>query len=116
MVVAAVVCLVLAALIGGSGAWTLVRRPAGDINAQVMRLVAPTQLAAAVMLAAAGIVALVAPTRVGLPALAIGAVAAVATVAAGSWQGARFAARQEASGGCGSAGGCGGCSRVCATE
>lgn len=110
MVVAAVFCLGLAALIGGSGLWTLLRRPGADLTAQVVRMVAPVQLAAAVMLAAAGTITLAAPAA-GPTALAVGIVGAVATIAAGSWQGARYAARRESAGGCASGGGCAGCVR-----
>ena len=111
MVVGAVLCLGLAVLIGGSGLWTLSRRPAGDLTGQVLRMVAPVQLAAAVMLAAAGAVTLLAPA-LGPAALVVGALGAVATIAAGSWQGARYAARREAAGGgCGSGGDCAGCTR-----
>lgn len=114
MVVAAVLCLCLAALIGGSGVWTLTRRPAGDLTGQVLRLVAPTQLAAAIMLAAGAVVALAAPARVGTLGLILGVAGAVATIGAGSWQGARYAARRESSGGgCESGGGCGACTRSC---
>lgn len=114
MVIAAVVCLGMAVLIGGTGLWTL-RRPApADLTGVVLRAVAPTQLAAGVMLAAAGIVALTAPHRIGLTALIVGGVGAFATLAAGSWQGARYVERRQAAGGgCGSAEGCGGCAKVC---
>ncbi len=37
MVVGAVVCLCLAALIGGSGLWTLARAGAADLTGQVLR-------------------------------------------------------------------------------
>ncbi|MEI6253161.1 MAG: hypothetical protein WCP30_10175 [Mycobacteriaceae bacterium] len=115
MAVGAVVCLGLAVLIGGSGLWTLARTPGVDLTGQVLRAVAPTQLAAAVMLAAGAILALAAPDTIGKIGLIGGVVGAVATIAAGSWQGARYAARREASagGGCGSAEGCGGCAKVC---
>ncbi len=113
MVAGAVACLVLAVLVGGSGLWTLTRSPAGDLTTQVLRAVAPTQIAAAVMLAAGGICALAAPPPIGLLGLLTGAVGAVGTIAAGSWQGARFAARREGVGGCGSGEGCGGCAKVC---
>lgn len=113
MVVAAVLCLGLAALIGGSGLWTLTRPPAGDLTGQVLRLVAPTQLAAAVMLAAGAVVALLAPDHMGTLGLILGVIGAVATVGAGSWQGARYAARRESAGGCESGGGCGACTRSC---
>ncbi|WP_293310148.1 hypothetical protein [Mycolicibacterium sp.] len=114
MIIGAVLSLGLAVLIGGSGVWTLARRPATDLTSQVLRMVAPTQVAAGVMLAAGGILALAAAPRVGLIGLIVGAVGAVGTVVAGSWQGARYAARQEAAApGCGSGGGCGGCDSVC---
>lgn len=113
MVVAAVLCLCLAALVGGSGLWTLTRRPAGDLTGQVLRLVAPTQLAAAVMLAAGAVAALLAPATVGTLGLILGVAGAVATIGAGSWQGARYAARRESEASCESGGGCGGCGNVC---
>ena len=115
MVVGAVLSLGLAVLIGGSGLWTLTRQPTSELTGQVLRMVAPTQVAAAVMLAAGGVLALAAPSRIGLIGLILGVVGAVGTVVAGSWQGARYAARREASSGagCGSSAGCGGCSKVC---
>jgi hypothetical protein len=113
MIVGAVVCLVLAVLVGGSGVWTLTRTPAADLTGQVLRAVAPTQVAAAVMLAAGGICALAAPQPIGLIGLIAGVIGAIGTIAAGSWQGARYAARQERAGGCGSGDGCGGCAKVC---
>ncbi|MGV0993836.1 MAG: hypothetical protein ACOYBX_16120 [Mycobacterium sp.] len=114
MIIGAVLSLGLAVLIGGSGLWTLARRPVTDLTTQVVRMVAPTQVAAGIMLAAGGILALAAPARVGLVGLIVGAVGAVGTIVAGSWQGARYAARQEAAApGCGSDEGCGGCGQVC---
>ncbi len=113
MVFGAVACLVLAVLIGGSGLWTLTRTPATDLTGQVLRSVAPPQVAAAVMLAAGGICGLAAPSPIGLIGLIAGAAGAVGTIAAASWQGARFAARREATGGCGSGSGCGGCAKLC---
>lgn len=116
MVIGAVVCLGLAVLIGATGLRTLAHRPGVDLTGQVLRSVAPTQIAAAVMLAAGGVLALAAPGTVGTIGLAGGALGAVVTIAAGSWQGARYAARREAAagGGCGSGEGCGGCAKVCA--
>ena len=113
MVIGAVVSLVLAVLIGGTGLWTLRRPVPADLNGQVVRMVAPTQLAAGVMLAAGGAIALAASHRIGLIALIGGFVGAVGTIAAGSWQSARYATRKQSSGGCGSSAGCGGCSQVC---
>ena len=114
MTVGAVVCLGLAVLIGGSGLWTLTRKPTADLTGQVMRAVAPTQLAAAVMLAAGAIIALAVGGQFGWTAMITGFIGGVATIAVGSWQGARFATRREAAAGsCGSGGGCGGCAKVC---
>lgn len=114
MTIASVVCLCLAALIGGTGLWTLTRRAgATDLTGQVVRSVAPAQLAAAVMLGAGAVVGLVAPTRIGLIGVIAGVLGAFGTLAAASWQAARYAERRSQSGGCGS-GGCGGCAQVCA--
>jgi hypothetical protein len=113
MAVGAVLSLGLAALIGGSGLWTLARRPGIDVTAQVVRAVAPTQIAGAVMLAAGAIVALAAPARFGLIGLIIGALGAFGTIGAGSWRAARYAARSQTASTCGSADGCAGCSQLC---
>lgn len=116
MTVASVVCLCLAVLIGGTGLWTLTRGAATDLTGQVLRSVAPAQLAAAVMLAAGAIVGLTAPAQIGVIAVIVGVVGAVGTLGAASWQGARYAERKSGSGGCDSAGGCGGCGQVCAPQ
>lgn len=114
MTVGPLVALGLAALIGGSGLWTLTRPPAVDLTGQVLRAVAPTQLAAAVMLAAGAILGLAAPEPIAKIGLLGGAVGAILTIAAGSWQGARYAARREAAAkDCGSGQGCGGCAKAC---
>jgi len=113
MVVGAVLSLCLAALIGGSGLWSLARRSGVDITGQVLRAVAPTQVAAAVMLAAGAVTALAAPTRIGVIGLIIGAIGAIGTIAAGSWRAARYAAQRQVSASCGSANGCAGCTQLC---
>ncbi|MCB0940311.1 MAG: hypothetical protein KDB72_08745 [Mycobacterium sp.] len=113
MVIGGVVCLTLAVLIGGSGLFAMKRTQGADVTSQVLRAMAPTQLAAAVMLAVGGVVALASPTRAGLLVLIVCVTGAVGTVAAGSWQGARYAARREAAVGCGGGGGCTGCTKVC---
>jgi hypothetical protein len=111
MLIVGVVCLALAVLVGGSGLWTM-NRPVIDLTSEVMRAVAPTQLAAAVMLAAGGITALAAPASTALVVLVVCVLGALATIGAGSWQGARYAARREAaSTGC--AGSCTSCVRSC---
>jgi hypothetical protein len=111
MFIVGVVCLCLAVLIGGSGLWTLTRPAATDVTGQVLRAVVPTQLAAAVMLVAGASAALAAPAHTGLVVLIVCVLGAVGTVAVGSWQGARYAARREAEASC--AGSCAGCSMSC---
>ena len=113
MVAGAVLSLCLAALIGGSGLWTLARRPGVDLSVRVLRAVAPTQIAAAIMLAAGAIAALAAPARIGLIGLIIGAAGAISTIGAGSWRAARYAAQQRVTPNCGSADGCAGCTQLC---
>jgi TRAP-type mannitol/chloroaromatic compound transport system permease large subunit len=114
MFIAGVVCLCLAVLVAGSGVWTLTRPAGADLTTQVLRAVAPTQLAAGVMLAAGGIGALAAPPSIALMVLILCVIGAIGTVAAGSWQGARYAARREAaSASSGCAGSCTSCIRSC---
>jgi hypothetical protein len=91
MLIAAVLCLCAAAASAGLGVRALARPvPAGGTQ-QVLRAVAPTQLAAAVMLAAGGVVALSNQPPIGLLVLCVGG--AVGTVTAGVCQGARYAQR-----------------------
>lgn len=113
MVIGAVLSLSLAVLIGGSGLWTLARRGGIGVNDQVLRAVAPTQIAAAVMLAAGGVAALTAPSQIGLSGLIIAAAGAIATIAVGSWRAARYAANKQGAADCGSSGGCAGCTQLC---
>jgi hypothetical protein len=114
MLIAGVLCVCAAVVIAALGLRSLVR-PA-DTTRLVMRSVAPPQLAAAVMLAAGGTVALAAPQdatlRVVGVCLGVCIVGAVGTVAAGSWQAARYALRRDASAaGCG--GDCAACTLAC---
>ncbi len=92
MLIAAVLCLCAAVGIGVAGVWTLARPHAGDPDRQLLRALAPAQLAAAVMLAAGGAVALSADATTGLLVLILCVVGAVATVAAGSWHIAKVGA------------------------
>ncbi|MDT5009794.1 MAG: hypothetical protein QOH57_1411 [Mycobacterium sp.] len=113
MLIAGVICLCAAAAIAALGARALAR-PAAAGTQQVLRAVAPTQLAAAAMLAAGGIVALSGRPSVGL--LVLCAAGAVGTIAAGLWQGTRYArALIEGDRGCaGAAGGsCASCTLPC---
>ncbi len=85
-----------AVVMAARGLWSLSRSVAPDTAQVVMRTVAPPQLAAAVMLAAGGAVALAAPHDTALPVVGVCIVGAVGTVVAGAWQSARYALRREA--------------------
>lgn len=119
MLIAAVLCLCAAVATAGGGLWLLTRPVAADPVRQVLRAVAPTQLAAAVMLTAGGVVALSTQPETGLVVVVVCVVGAVCTVAAGCWQSAKVvaagantaAARREADAGCGGA--CATCTLSC---
>ncbi|BBX19432.1 hypothetical protein CRI77_24515 [Mycolicibacterium duvalii] len=106
MLVAAVLCLSAAVVAAASGVWSLTRRPTDDYVHQVLRAVAPTQLAAAVMLGAGAVVALTATPPMSVVILVVCTVGAVGTVGAGCWQAAAAVARRNAAH-AGTAGGCG---------
>ena len=117
MLVAAVLCLCAAVVTAAQAVWSLTRPPTADYVRQVLRAVAPTQLAAAVMLAAGAVVALWANPPISTVALIVGVAGAVGTVAAGCWQSAKAVLRDEkrqsaaASAGCGGA--CASCTLSC---
>jgi len=105
-----VLCLIAAVVSLVFGVRTLARPLTGDPEQLVLRAVAPAQIAVGVILAVGGTLVLAAPPAVALLALIISITGALGTLAAGAWQGARFAARQSVaaqSGGCGSGCGCG---------
>ena len=110
MFIVAVVCLCAAAAIAGLGVWLLARPRSADPIQSVLRGVAPTQLAAAAMLAAAGTVALSSHPDTALVVVVVCVVGAVSTVAAGCWQAAKVIASREAA-----VGGADGCGGACAT-
>jgi hypothetical protein len=114
MLIAAVLCLCAAVATAAVGVWLLSRPSSGDFVRQVLRGVAPTQLAAAVMLAAGGAVALSTRPDTGVLVVSVCVIGAVSTVAAGCWQSAKVVARTqsaEAAVGCGGA--CGTCTLSC---
>lgn len=111
MLIAAVLCLSAAVVIAGLGIWLLTKPHTGDPVSQVLRAVAPTQLAAAVMLAAGGAVALSTRPDTALVVVIVCVIGAVGTVAAGCWQSAKAVAASTAA----TAQPAGGCGGVCAT-
>jgi hypothetical protein len=113
MLIAAVLCLCAAAAVAGLGLWLLSRPRSGDFVRQVLRGVAPTQLAAAVMLAAGGVVALSARPQTGLLVVVVCVIGAISTVAAGCWQSAKVAAAASAKSAAEGAVGCGGACATC---
>ncbi|HVQ49633.1 MAG TPA: hypothetical protein VMS92_06255 [Mycobacterium sp.] len=121
MLIAAVLCLCAAVATAGFGLWLLTRPRTADPVSQVLRAVAPTQLAAAVMLTAGGLVALSARPQTGMLVVVVCVVGAVATVAAGCWQSAKVVAAtgaqstgaQRPSGAVGCGGACATCTLSC---
>jgi hypothetical protein len=114
MLFAAVGCLCAAAATAALGGWTLSRPRSADMVRQVLRAVAPTQLAAAAMLTVAGVVALSSQPETGLVVVIVCVGGAIATVAAGCWQSAKFvAASTGAAPACAGGTGCG--TGACAT-
>ncbi|BBY23713.1 hypothetical protein [Mycobacterium stomatepiae] len=112
MLIAGVVCMCAAVASAGFGAWSLSHNHAVAGTQLALRAMAPTQLAAAVMLTAGGVVALAASAHTAFVVLIVCVAGALGTLAAGSWQSARFALRQEATApGC--AGECSACTRSC---
>jgi hypothetical protein len=114
MVIAGVLCMCTAVASAGFGTWSLSRSQVADTSALALRALAPTQLAAAIMLAAGGVVALAASPHTALVVVIVCVAGALGTLAAGSWQSARFALRREAAGAtAGCAGACAGCTQTC---
>jgi hypothetical protein len=112
MLIAGVLCVCAAVASAAFGAWFLSQSEAVDTTALALRAMAPTQLAAAVMLAAGGVVALAASGHTALVVLIVCVTGALGTLAAGSWQSARFAlSREAAAADCG--GNCVGCTLSC---
>ncbi|WP_046301837.1 hypothetical protein [Mycobacterium sp. UM_Kg27] len=96
MLIMGVLCLVAAVVSLVFGVRTLVRPLTGDPEQLVLRAVAPAQLAVGVILGAGGVLVLAGPSSMALLALIISITGALATLAAGTWQGARYAARLSA--------------------
>jgi hypothetical protein len=111
MLIAGVLCVCAAVASAGFGTWSLAHNQTGTTQL-ALRAMAPTQLAAAVMLAAGGVVALAAAANTALVVLIVCVAGALGTLASGSWQSARYAVRQEAAApGC--VGNCAVCTQSC---
>jgi hypothetical protein len=113
MLVAAVLCLSAAVATAALGVWLLTRPQSGDYVRQILRGVAPIQLAAAVMLAAGGAVALSAKPQTGLVVVIVCVLGAISTVAAGCWQSAKMVARTQPAQDAGCGGVCATCTLSC---
>lgn len=112
MLIAGVLCICAAVASAGFGTWSLAHNRNYGATALALRHGAH-QLAAAVMLAAGGTVALAAVPHTALVVLIVCVAGALGTLAAGSWQSARFAVRQQSTApAC--AGSCTGCTQSCA--
>ncbi len=83
MLIAGVLCLCAAIAAAALGLWTLSRPHTADPAHRVRQAIAPTQLAASVMLGAGGTVALAAGARTGPLVLIVCVLGAIGTVAAG---------------------------------
>lgn len=94
MLIAGVLCVCAAVVAAGFGTWSLSHAPTIETTQAALRAMAPTQLAAAVMLTAGGVVALIARPHTTLVVIVCVA-GAFGTLAAGSWQSARFMLRRE---------------------
>lgn len=110
MLIAGVLCLTAAIVSLIFGVRTLVRPSTDDPEQQVLRAVAPAQVAVAIILGVGGTLVVAGPPSVALWALIIAITGALGTLGAGAWQGARYAARltppESPTGCCGSGCGC----------
>jgi len=113
MLIVGVGCLCVAVVAGIFGVWSLAREPSAETNQLALRAMAPTQIAAAIMLAAGGVVALAASAQLALVVLIVCVAGALGTLATGSWQSARYALRRETARSADCAGSCAGCTLSC---
>jgi hypothetical protein len=112
MLIAGVLCVCVAVVMAVLGLRSLARPVGTGTAGLIMRSVAPPQLAGAIMLAAGGAVALTPPAATALPVICVCVVGALGTVAAGSYQTARYALRrEEAPAAC--SGSCAACTLAC---
>lgn len=112
MLIAGVVCVCAAVASAGFGTWSLSHSQTVGTMQLALRALAPTQLAAAIMLGAGGVVALAVSPHTALVVVIVCVAGAFGTLAAGSWQSARFALRREAAA-ASCAGNCAMCTQSC---
>jgi hypothetical protein len=112
MLIAGVVCICAAVASAGFGTWSLSHSQNIGTTQLALRALAPPQLAAAIMLTAGGVVALAAAPDTALVVVIVCVAGAFGTLAAGSWQSARFAARRDAAA-ADCAGNCAMCTQSC---
>ncbi|MCV7075845.1 hypothetical protein [Mycobacterium szulgai] len=115
MFIAGVLCMCAAVASAAFGVWSLAHQPAADSTQLALRAVAPTQLAAAIMLAAGGVVALATSPHAAVVVVIVCVAGALGTLATGSWQSARYVLRRAAtgSGGAECGGSCTSCTLSC---
>lgn len=116
MLIAAVLSLCAAVATAVVGLRLLTRPAPADTGGQLMRAMAPTQLAAAAMLTVGGVVGLTTTPQTGWVVLIVCIIGAVGTVAAGSWQSAKAGAQvmaAQSAASCGTA--CASCTLSCST-
>jgi len=115
MFIVGVLCMCAALASAAFGAWSLAHQPAADSTQLALPAIAPTQLAAAIMLAAGGVVALATSPHAATVVVIVCVAGALGTLATGCWQSARYAPRRAATGSeraeCG--GSCAGCTPSC---
>ncbi|AEV72407.1 hypothetical protein MycrhN_1796 [Mycolicibacterium rhodesiae NBB3] len=111
MSIVAVICWCAAVAFAGFGVWLLTRPRSADPARAVLRGVAPTQLAAAAMLASGGTAALSSHPDTALVVVVVCVIGAVGTIAAGCWQAAKVLAIRQPS----PSAGIGDCGNACAT-
>lgn len=111
MLIAGVLCVCAAVASAMFGIWSLAHQPTADSTQLALRAMAPTQLAAAIMLAAGGAVALAAAPHTALVVVIVCIAGALGTLATGSVQSARFTLRRDTARS--EAADCGGACAVC---
>lgn len=115
MLIAGVVCVCAAIASAAFGVWSLSHTPTTDATQLALRSMAPTQFAAAIMLAAGGVVALAASPQTAVVVVIVCILGALGTLATGSVQSAKYALRRQVapaeSAGC--TGSCAACTLSC---